>query len=106
MVADPLDDGPRARVAHGEALARQPTEEGSSRSRAVEDRVTDDDVLLGVEVRPHALARTYREDAARKTLAGIVLRVAAQGEGDPGRQPAGKALPGRSLELDHYRVLG
>src|SRR5579885_263573 len=47
VVADALDDGARARVAHGEPLAREPAEERAAGGRAVEDGVADDHVLLG-----------------------------------------------------------
>ena len=49
VVADALDDGRRAGVAHGEALAGEAAEERPARGRAVEDRVADDHVLLGAE---------------------------------------------------------
>ena len=47
VVADALDDGVGARVAHREALAREAAEERAPRGRAVEDGVADDHVLLG-----------------------------------------------------------
>src|SRR3954451_22952430 len=46
VVADRLDDGGRARVAHAEALAGHPAEERLAARRAVERDVADDDVLL------------------------------------------------------------
>ena len=49
VVADALDDGVRARVAHREALAGEPAEERAAARRAVEDGVADDHVLLGDE---------------------------------------------------------
>ena len=45
MVAAAFDDRDSARVAHGEALARDAFEIGLARNGAVEDRVADDDVL-------------------------------------------------------------
>src|SRR5919202_6540377 len=51
VVADALDDGVGARVAHREALARQAAEEGAPVRRAVQDGVADDHVLLGHERR-------------------------------------------------------
>ena len=49
VVADALDDRVRARVAHGEALAREPAEERAAAGGAVEHGVADDHVLLGRE---------------------------------------------------------
>src|SRR5262249_12020198 len=62
VVADALDDGVRARVAHGEALARAAAEERAPGRRAVEDGVADDDLLLGAE--RHVRGREDGEDAA------------------------------------------
>src|SRR5439155_7002754 len=90
MVAHALHHGPRAGVAHREALAGEAPEEGPAGGRTVEDGVADDYVLLGLEVLAHAVARTDREDAPREALARVVLRVAAQREGDAGSEPAGE----------------
>src|SRR5437763_1219844 len=49
VVADALDDGVRARVTDGEALAGEAAEERLAGRRAVEDGVPDDDVRLGGE---------------------------------------------------------
>ena len=106
MVAHALHHGPRAGVAHREALAGEAPEEGPAGGRTVEDGVADDYVLLGLEVLAHAVARTDREDAPREALARVVLRVAAQREGDAGSEPAGEALPGGPLEVHDDRVLG
>src|SRR3954452_12890004 len=57
MVADPLDEGVGARVAHREALAGAAAEERASGRRAVEHRVADDHVVLGRE--RHALGRAH-----------------------------------------------
>ncbi len=40
--------------------------------------------------------RAHREDPAREPLAGVVVGDAVEREGDPGREPAAEALPGRS----------
>ena len=74
VVADALDDGERARVAHREALAREPAEERAARRRAVEHGVADDHVLLGGEGR--VLGRAHGEHAAGEALAGVVVGVA------------------------------
>ena len=46
VVADALDDGEHARVAHGEALAGEAAEERAAGRRAVEHGVADDHVVL------------------------------------------------------------
>ena len=46
MVADAFDDGDRARIAHGEALAGDAAEVALALGRAVEHGVADDDRLL------------------------------------------------------------
>src|SRR4051812_12631603 len=86
MVADLLDDGDRARVAHAEALARDAAEERLALRRAVQRDVADDDVLLGAVRR--ALRRPHGERAARQTLAAVVVRVAEQRERHARREPA------------------
>ena len=85
VVADALDDGVRAGVAHGEALAREAAEERAALGRAVEDGVADDHVLLGGEGR--ALGRAHGDHAAGEALAGVVVRVAPERQLDAGREP-------------------
>src|SRR3954471_3894027 len=74
VVADLLDDGGRARVAHAEALAADAAEERLAGGRAVERDVPDDHVLLGLEAR--FLARAHGDRAARQALAAVVVGVA------------------------------
>jgi hypothetical protein len=57
VVADALDDGGRAGVAHAEALADRPAQEDLTRGGAVADDVAGDDVVLGDERRA-AVGRT------------------------------------------------
>ena len=76
VVADALDDGVDAGVAHREALAREAAEEGPAQRRAVQDGVADDDVLLRGEGRLHR--RKHGDNAAGQALAGVVVRVAAR----------------------------
>ncbi len=47
VVADALDDGVRARVAHREPLADHAAKEGLAAGRAEQDHVARDDVVLG-----------------------------------------------------------
>ena len=71
VVAAALDDGGRAGVAHGEALAGHAAEEDLAADGAVEHGVADDDVLLR---RDGALARRVDDDAAaREALADVVV---------------------------------
>ena len=101
VVADALDDRVRARVAHGEALAREAAEERAARGGAVEDGVADDHVLLGGEGR--ALGRAHGEHAAGEALADVVVRVAAERQLDPGREPGAERLAGRAAQREADR---
>ena len=94
VVADALDDGARARVADGEALAGEAAEERPAGGRAVEDGVADDHVLLGDERR--VLGRPDGEHAAGEALADVVVRVADERQLDPGREPGAEATGPRS----------
>ena len=98
VVADALDDRVRAGVAHGEALAGQPAEEGAPARGAVEHGVADDDVLLGGE--GDAVGRHHRERPAGQALARVVVGVAVQGEAHARRQPAAEGLAGRAGQVD------
>src|SRR5438067_3199315 len=90
VIADALDDGVHARVADREALAGQAAEERLAPGGAVEHRVADDDVLLGLVA--GALGRAACQAAARHALAGVVVRVAEQRDRDARRQPGAEAL--------------
>ena len=102
VVADALDDGVGARVAHGEPLAGEPAEERLAPGRAVEDGVADDHVLLRGEGR--ALGRPDRDRAAREPLAGVVVRVAVERQLDPGREPRAERLAGRAAQREADRL--
>ena len=78
MVADALDDGDGAGVAHGEALAGDAAEIALALDRAVEHGVADDDRLLGDD--PGVFRRADDDAAARQALADIVVAVADQFE--------------------------
>ena len=49
MLADALDDGCRARIAHTKALARDTVDKRLAARRAIESDVADDDVFLRFE---------------------------------------------------------
>ena len=98
VVADTLDDGARAGVAHGEALTGDAAEEGVAVGRTVEHGVADDHVLLGDVCRVGG--RAHDERAAGKTLARVIVRLARKRERDALREPAAEALPGGAEEVD------
>ena len=104
VAPDALDDGGRARVAHGEALARAPAHEQLARGRAVERRVADGDaarrLVAGVGGRPHDDAR------ARQALADVVVGLALEVEHEPAHAPGAEALPGRAREPQRERAVG
>src|SRR3954465_15247319 len=102
VVAAPLDDRDRARIAHAEALAADAAEERLAAGRAVERDVADDDVVLGFEGR--LAARADRECAAGQALAAVVVGVAERGEAHPGREPPAERLPGRAGERHLDRI--
>jgi hypothetical protein len=92
VVAEALDDGDRARVANGEALARKAAEERPPGGGAVEDGVADDHVLLG---RERGIGRRAHHDrATREALAAVVVRVADEHKLDSAREPGAEALAG------------
>ena len=96
VVADALDHGARARVAHGEALAGEPAEERARRpwrrrarccrrSRSPRPRT------------PRASGRAHRDHAAGEPLADVVVGVAEERELDAGREPGAERLPRRAV---------
>src|ERR1019366_8878480 len=98
VIAHAFDDGDRAAVSHGEALAPATGEEGLAARGSVEARVADDDVLVGLEGRPRR--RLHDEHTARETFADVVVRVAFEDEEHPPRREGAEALPGGSRALD------
>ena len=103
VVADPLDHRGGARVAHGEALAGEPVEEGAAAGGPVEHRVADDHVVLGVE--GAALGRHDGHHAAGEALADVVVRLAAHRDRHARGQPGAEALPGRAVQEHLDRAL-
>ena len=98
VIADALDNGERAAVAHGEPLARDAAEVRFAARRAVQRDVADDDVVLGNERR---LPRREHDDlAAREPLADVIVRVAFELERDASRNEGAEALAGRAGELE------
>src|SRR6185312_5489971 len=93
VVADPLDHGGRARVAHREALARPPCAVQLAAGRPVQDGVAGEHRVAGVAVR-----RADDDPAAAHRLADVVVRLAGQVERDAGGEERAEALAGRALE--------
>src|SRR5262245_23080073 len=104
VVADTLDHGLGAAVAHREALARGALEVGLAGGGAVERDVAGDDVLGRVEGR----AARYRDDDLRagEALAAVVIGVALDPQRDPARAEGAEALARRAAEAQVDRVLG
>src|SRR5262249_35200377 len=103
VIAAALDDRGGAAVPDAEALARASGEEGLPGGRAAEDRVADDDVLVGAEAR--ASRRADREDASREALADVVVRVPLEDEEHPARRERAEALSGGASGLDRDRAV-
>ena len=76
MVADALDDGACAGVAHSEALARAACDEEVSAGRSIEHGVADEYRLVRRE--PGICWRQNRDLAAVHGLRHIVVRLARQ----------------------------
>src|SRR3954471_1282539 len=103
VIADSLDDSLDAGVAHREALPREPAEERPAAGRAVQDRVADHHVLLG-HIR-RVLRRAHGQDAARETLARVVVGVAVEHQRHAAHQPAAEALPAVAARAHDDRVV-
>ena len=101
MVARAFDHRDGARVPHREAFARDASEIGLARDRAIQDGVADDDVLVRRAGR--GFGRTHRDAAPRQSLADIVVGIARQVERDAVGQPGAEALSGDAGEGDADR---
>mmetsp|Transcript_33649 Transcript_33649/g.78720 ORF Transcript_33649/g.78720 Transcript_33649/m.78720 type:complete len:1205 (+) Transcript_33649:178-3792(+) len=107
VVARPLDDRLRVRVAHAEALARPPAREEAPARGAVEARVADDDALTRLEGdRPasDAVDRADADAAAVHRLADVVVGVAAHLEVEPRQAAEAKRLAGAAGEDEVERA--
>ena len=93
VVADALHHRVGAGVAHGEALAGQPAEEGPP--DVAPYRTVLPTITCSSATKPPRRAGA-RDHAAGKTLAGVVVGVAVEREGDARRQPGAEALTGRA----------
>ena len=104
VVAHALDHGLRARVPHGEALARAAAEEGPARRGAIERHVAEDHVVLRLVGR--LLGRADREHPAGEALADVVVGLAAQVDRDAAGEPGAQALAGRAPQAELDRLVG
>src|ERR1700748_2882053 len=103
MVARAFDDGDRAGIAHGEALAGDAAEVALACDRAVHHGVADDDALFRHDA---AVLRRLDDDlAAGQALADIVVAFTFELEGDAMREPRAERLARRALEADMDGVL-
>ena len=94
MVADALDHGDGARIAHGETFPRNAGQEGLAFGGAVETGIADDDVGRSLARRLFRLADDHA--AAGQALADIIIGVADQLQRHAAREEGAEALPGRT----------
>src|SRR5690606_34466119 len=103
VIPDALDDSGRARVADGEALAREAPQEEFAAGGAVQGHVPDQDRLLGHEPRPF---RWVGDDpSAGEALPDVVVRFAFQAEGDSADEERTEALSGRPGKVEANGVV-
>src|SRR5690606_16455813 len=98
VIADALDDGGDAGVAHAEALAGHAGEVHLAGDRTVQHRVADDDVLVGLDAA--VLRRIHDDAAARQALAGVVVGLARQLQRDARGEEGAEALAAVAARLD------
>ena len=104
VVAHPFHHRDGSGVADREPLAGDPPEVALPGDRPVEDRVPDEDVLLGREAR---FSRGVDRDApAREALADVVVRVPLELDAHPAREERAEALPARAPRPDVDGVVG
>eukprot|EP00962_Isochrysis_galbana_P006459 scaffold1734_cov113-Isochrysis_galbana.AAC.26 len=95
VVADALDNGERARVAHAEALPGFSAEKGRAGGGAVACDIADDDIVLRREAVSHKLRARVDDDlAAGEAFAAAVVGVALHLEFDALGQREAEGLPG------------
>ena len=102
MIATAFDNSRCTGVSHAESFRRDTSEIRFPGCCSVESYVADDDVLFRNE--GHILWRIDDQTTARQSLAGVVIRITFDFDGDAVNQPCTNALTGRSLCLDMNRV--
>ena len=98
MVAAALDHHGGTGVAHGKTLTCKTVNEAAAARGTKERNVAHDDVL--VELVGRMRVGAHRHLAARKTLAKVIVGVAAHVERNAARQKGAKALTGRTIAID------
>src|SRR5262249_13603565 len=103
VVADALDDGERAGVAHAEAFAGAAGRVEFAAGRAVQARIADDDgrVLIVAGV----LRRAHDDAAAGHALADAVVRLAVERDVQAARVPGAEALAGGAAQAQFDRCV-
>src|SRR6185503_304729 len=104
VIADSFDDCHRATVPHREALARGAGKVGFARRRTVQNRVADEDRLVGNELRRAWM--THNQASAGKSLADIIVRLSLELERETTSGESAEALAGRAGEADRERAIG
>ena len=104
MIADALDDGDTARVAHAEAFAAAPVRKEASARGAVHDGVAEDGVFGWIKAA--VLDRLDADLASGHAFADIVVGLADEGEPDPPAEEGGKGLSRAAGQGDVERTLG
>src|SRR5262245_16779786 len=104
VVANALDHGVRAGIAHREALPRYAAEVRAAGDGAVQHHVAGDDVLrrLAAELR----ARLHADSAAGEPLAAVVVGVADQVQPNALREEGAEALPSGASEANVDGLVG
>ncbi len=98
MVATALNNYRGTRVTHGKALSSQTIDKAAARGSTKEGHIAYDDVL--VKLVGGSLVGMHRNNAARETLAKVIVCIAAHVERDAGRQEGTKALACRTIAVD------
>ena len=98
MVAAALDHHGGAGVAHAKTLAGQTVNEAAAARGTKERHVAHDDVL--VELVGRMRVGAYRHLAARKTLAKVIVGIAAHVKRNATRKERAKALTSRTVAVD------
>ena len=104
VIAHAFDDGRRAAIAHREPLAGEAIDEDFARRRAVEQRIADDDVFLGIEGR--ARRRLHDDPAAGEALAQVVVGVADELQRHALGEEGPETLAGRAAESQLESAVG
>ena len=106
MVPDAFDHRGGTGVAHAETLPHPAPEEGLTTGGPIEKDVASDDVVLSHELGRGLECGSDHDPPARQALAGIVVDIPVDPEGDPPGQEGPEALAGRPGEGDVDGAVG